>query len=421
MSTAMKRVTRSRILVTAGIAAALALSGCSATAGGDSGGGDGGGSDEILIGFALSQSGNMAPFDVEPGNAALLKIDEINKAGGINGKKIKAIVKDVRSDQATVGTVATELIDQGINLLVTPCDFDLSAQGAINAQTAGIPAVSICAGDPKMADATTLGDFVFTANAGSDVEGATGASWASSKGWKSAYLLQDESIEYTKSAGRYFEAEFKELGGTIAGNDSFPGGDNVDVSSQISRLKALPTAPDFIYVASWNPGGATAIRQIREAGIESPIVGPAALDGQLLLDIVGNADEIYYTPFACYVYCSGQDSATLDEFVTNYTAKYDAPPSTSYALLGYNMMIALANGIEKAPSLDGAALRDSLQDAGPVETPIGSMTYFSPTCHKIIDMPLSVVKVSGGAVTYVEQHTLKSIPNLDDGNACAAS
>src|SRR5690554_1747793 len=111
-----------------------------------------------------------------------------------------------------------------------------------------------------MADATTLGDFVFSANAGSDVEGATGASWAFDHGWKSAYLLQDESIEYTKSADRYFEAKFEGVGGTIVGNDSFTGGDNVDVSSQISRLKGDAASADFIYVASRNPGGATAIR-----------------------------------------------------------------------------------------------------------------------------------------------------------------
>lgn len=412
MMKTMKRGS-ARYLVAVGAVAAVALTGCTAT------GDDGGAADEIVIGMALSQSGNMAPFDVEPGNAALLAIDEINEAGGIDGKQIRAIVKDVRSDQATVGTVATELIAEGIHLLVTPCDFDLSAQGALNAQAASIPAVSICAGDPKMADATTLGDFVFSANAGSDVEGATGASWAYENGWTSAYLLQDESIEYTKSAGRYFEAKFEELGGTIAATDSFPGGDNVDVSSQISRLKGDAASVDFIYVASWNPGGATAIRQIRDAGIETPIVGPAALDGQLLLDIVGNVDEVYYTPFACYEFCSGQDSAELDAFVENYEAKYNAPPSTSYALLGYNMVLGVAAAFDMADSLDGTDVRDALRASGPVETPIGSMTFFSDTCHKIIDMPLSVVKVSGGAVTYVDQHRIDSIPEIGDGNVCA--
>ena len=44
------------------------------------------GGDQLVVGFALSQSGNMAPFDVEPGNAALLRIKEINADGGIDGK-----------------------------------------------------------------------------------------------------------------------------------------------------------------------------------------------------------------------------------------------------------------------------------------------------------------------------------------------
>jgi branched-chain amino acid transport system substrate-binding protein len=409
-----RRFSKTLFLAAAGVVSVLALTSCSASSGNNKT------ADGIVIGFALSQSGNMAPFDAEPGKAALLKIDEINKAGGIDGKHIKTIVKDVRSDAATVGTVVTELISSGVNLVVTPCDFDLSAQGAINAQAASIPAISICAGDPKMADMKTLGDYVFTANAGSDVEGSTGASWAYSKKWTKAYLLQDESIEYTKSAGKYFDAKFKDLGGTVVGTDSFPGGDNVDVSSQITRIKGLSTQPDFIYVASWNPGGATAIRQIREAGITTPIVGPAALDGQLLLDIVGNASDIYYTPFACYGFCTGQDSAGLASFVKNYTAKYKAAPSSSYALLGYNMVIAVAQALKDAKSLDGADVRDALQNGKPVETPIGKMTYFSPTCHKIIDMPLSVVEVANGGVKYVAQHRIDSIPNIKDGNSCAA-
>lgn len=411
-----RRFGKPYLLAATGTVAVLVLASCSTS----SNSSKTAAASDIVIGFALSQSGNMAPFDVEPGKAALLKIDEINAAGGINGRKIKTIVKDVRSDPATVGTVVNELISDGANLVITPCDFDLSAQGATNAQTAKIPAISICAGDPKMADTKTLGNYVFTANAGSDVEGSTGASWAYSQKWSKAYLLQDVSIEYTKSAGRYFAAKFKELGGTVVGQDNFPGGDNVDVSSQISRIKNLATAPDFIYVASWNPGGATAIRQIRAAGITTPIVGPAALDGKLMLDIVGNASDIYYTPFACFGFCTGQNSKTLDAFVKNYTDKYQAAPSSSYALLGYNMMIAIAQALKDTKSLSGPDIRDALQNGTPVETPIGKVTYFSPKCHKIIDMPLTVVKVSDGKVTYVEQYRLDSIPNINDGNSCAA-
>ena len=103
------------ILTAAAAAATVTLMAGCASSGDTSSGSSSAG--EFTIGFALSQSGNMAPFDMEPGNAALLRIKEINTAGGIKGKQIKTIVKDVRSDQGTVGTVATELLSQGIDLL----------------------------------------------------------------------------------------------------------------------------------------------------------------------------------------------------------------------------------------------------------------------------------------------------------------
>lgn len=399
--------------------ALIVTAGCSSSPSGNGGGESG---DEIVIGFALSQSGNMAGFDAEPGAAAKLAVDQINADGGIDGKKIKVIQKDVASSPETVGVVAQEFLQDGVDLIVTPCDFDLSSPALIAAQSASVPAISICAGDPKTADLKTIGDFSFSANAGSDVEGSTGASWAYEQGWKNAYLLQDESIEYTKSAGAYFAGAFEQLGGTIVGKDSFPGGDNIDVSAQIASIKALSQKPDFIYVASWNPAGATAMKQIRAAGIDVPLVGPAALDGQTLLDILGDAGDVYYTAFACYQYCSGADTQEdLDSFVADFTKATGAGPSSSYALLGYNMVLAIQNALTGADLSSGASIRDALQSAGPVDTPIGSMTYFSKTCHKIIDFPMSIVGVDGGKAEFVAQHTAKVIPDLGDGNPCAVS
>lgn len=406
---------RRATLVAAAATLALVAAGCSGDSGGD------GDDDTITVGFALSQSGNMAPFDAEPSRAAMLRVEQINADGGIDGRQIEVLTRDVRSDPDTVGTAATELIAEDIDLLVTPCDFDLSAPGAAVAQGAEIPAVSICAGDPKMADTTTLGDYVFSANTGSDVEGGTGAAWAIDQGWESAYVIQDESIEYTKSAGAYFEATFEDLGGEIIGSDAFPGGDSVNISSQASRIANLADQPDFVYVASWNPGGATAIRQLREGGVDVPIVGPAALDGQVLLDIVGDgASDIYYTAFACYVYCSGSEGDELDEFVSAYETEYGEAPTSSYALLGYNMVTALADVFERTDSFDGADLKSALENSEPIQTPIGDVQYFSDTCHKIIDMPLSVIELSNGAMQLAGQQRVADIPDLGDGNTCAA-
>lgn len=410
---------------TAGLIAFLAIplalvAGCSAVGAAPGSSAASSSKSSFTIGFALSQSGDMAPFDVEPGKAALLRVKQINAEGGINGTKIKTVVDDVRSDPNTVGTVATQLISQGANLLILPCDFDLSAQGAVAAQSAHVPAISICAGDPKMADNKTIGDYVYTGGAGSDVEGAAGADWAIGKGWKTAYLLQDESIEYTKSAGRYFAAEFRAKGGTIIGSGEFPGGANVDISSQIAHIRSLPKQPAFIYDASWNPAAATAIRQLREAGVTTPVIGPAALDGKVLTGIVGSASNIYYTAFACYVYCSGEKSPALASFVTSYVKAYGAAPSSSYALAGYDLISAVADAARHAKSFSGPGLRAALDNSEPITTPIGKVQYFSPTCHKIIDVPLTVIGVSHGSMAFVGQQRVNSIPNLHDGNSCAS-
>lgn len=360
----------------------------------------------------------MAAYDREPAAAALMAIDEINASGGIDGRQIRTIEKDVRSNPETVGIVTQELINEGAQLVVTPADFDLSAPGLAIAQSSAIPAVSIGAADPKISDLKTIGDYSFTANAGSDSEASVGAQWAFDQGWRNAYLLTDQSIEYTKSLGKYFQAKQDQLGGNLIGKDAFQGGDNVDVSAQISAIKRLPQQPDYIYLASWGTGAATAVKQIRNAGIDIPIVAAASLDGKTNLDIMGRANDVYITSFACYEYCTGADLSDLDSFVAAFQEKTGSPPSNSYALLGYNMILAFANALGGVDTASGSAVKSALEDAGPVSTPIGELQYFSPDCHRIIDFPLTIERVGDGAMTFVEQMNASGIPDIGDGNPC---
>lgn len=401
--------------------ASLLLTAC---AGGDTGGGgdaDGGNGDEIVIGLALSQSGNMAPFDVEPGIAFNLAIDQINADGGVDGRTIRVIEKDVASNPETVGLAAQELLDEGMNIFVGPCDFDLSSPGLIAAQSAGIPGISICAGAPETADLTTVGDFSFSGHPGSDTEGVAAAEWALSQGWENAFLLRDTSIEYTKSTGNYFEAAYLEGGGTIVAEESTPGGDTVDISSQVNALSAVQDEIDVVYVASWNPGGATMMKQIRDAGIEVPLIGAAAMDGLALSEILGGSvSDVYITALGCYVFCTGtEDNEALTQFAADFAETTGSDPSTAYATTGYNLALALANALEQTEELDGTSIRDAMRDAPEFDSLIGTMKYFSDTCHKPLDYPMSIVELNAGQFSLVEQVRVASLPDLDDGNSCA--
>ena len=83
---------------------------------------------------------------------------------------------------------------------------------------------------------------------------------------------------------------FTELAGEkgIVGEDSFKNGD-ANINAQISRLKDLKAQPDVLVVTSFPPGGASAVRQLRAAGLTQPILLNDAMDGSSL---VGHCSRI---------------------------------------------------------------------------------------------------------------------------------
>lgn len=407
--------------VCAGMTTAAVVAGLTACGGGDSDNASAGGDDgdgPIKIGFAVADSGPIAGLDTEATNAALLRIEQINAAGGVGGRQLEAVRKNTQSDKALATNTATELVGEGVSAMIVSCDFDYGSPAAIVAQASSIPGISLCASDPKFADTKTIGNLAFSFAPGSDVEAVAMAEWAfGEQGWKRAYILQDQSIEYTKALGRYFEARWKALGGEIAGRDSFPGGDNTDVRAQATKLRGVEGA-DFIYLPSWNPGTAQVVRQLRSAGVDLPIVSSSAADGEILAKTAGKASEVFFPPYGCMAYCSGQQSEGLEEFDAAFAEKYGRQPNSAYALAGYNAVTGIADAIEAAGSSDGAEIGAALENLESIDSPTGPFRPASPTCHKPIGMPLALVELKDGKLEYVQDVTAKKIVSVGDGNNC---
>ncbi len=375
----------------------------------------------IILGFALAKSGLLAPYDLEPGQAAVLRAQEINAHGGVLGRPLKVIWENTQSDKALAATVADDLISKGASLIVATCDFDFGSPAAIEAQRKNLPSISICASDPKFSDKVTIGPDAFSMAPGSDDEAAADAEWAYKvKGWRTAYILQDQSLEYTKALGRYFKARWTQLGGKIVGEDSFPGGENVTVTAQASRIRSLSHRPDFIYLPTWEPGGASAIRGIRSTGISAPILGPSALDpGTLMTQIAGSISNVYFNPYGCYVYCTGQNNPSLMQFAKAYKQKYGRYPSSAYDLDGYAMVTVIAEAMQKARSTQSSALLKAFESLPTLTGPLGTVQFFSSTCHRPIRESLAFVQVQNGKFRYLGNFRPAKIPSIGDGNPCA--
>jgi branched-chain amino acid transport system substrate-binding protein len=156
----------------------------------------------IKIGAALCLTGIQAPLDEPALKGAQVAVDEINKKGGVLGKQLELINLDCKSDPVTTGNVAVQLIDQGAEAIIAPSDFDFGGPASREAQKAGLVGISPAASSPFYGS-KALGDRQFTMSMWNTTMGAAAAQYAQEQGWKTAYVVTDDFIQYTKDLGRW--------------------------------------------------------------------------------------------------------------------------------------------------------------------------------------------------------------------------
>ena len=360
--------------------------------------------EKILIGAAIGISGWIAPYDGPPLNAAKIAIEEINQRGGLLGRQIELIVADTKTDRAQGAKAAADLLDQGAQFLITSCDYDMGGPGALVAQNRGVIVFSPCAGDSKFGP-KGIGELAFTMAAGTGNQAFASAEWAHErKGWRNAYILLDNTNEFHKSSVRDFEEAWNQLpGAKVVGKDIFKN-DDPSIASQITRIRNASVAPDFIFIAAHVPGGPSAMRQIRAAGINTPLLGVGDMDGDYWLGAVPDLSEFY---FSTYNSVFGDDpNPKVNEFTTTYAAKFGGRPGGSFALTGYSVIEAWAKAVEMAGTLDSQKVRAALESFRNEPLLVGA-TSFSSETHIQYNRALVIMQVQGGKMSAVESFTNK--------------
>ena len=363
----------------------------------------------ITIGFAIAESGWLQNYDAAPFKAAVLKIDEINKAGGLLGRPVTYRVIDTKTDRERSASAGAELVRAGVKLLVVSCDYDFGAPAALAAQKAKIISMSLCAADPKMG-AQGVGEYAFTANSAAQSEGIAIAEYAQKKlGLKSTYVLEDTAIEYTKSGCAGFRAAWVKGEGkdSLLGNDVFKN-DDPSIAAQITRLNSLSKKPDSIFVCSFTPGGASAIRQLRAAGINVPILGTTAMIDNYWLNAVPNLKD-FYVPAFMSLY--GDDPRpAMRTFVDNFKTRWGQPPVSSYSVLGYSLIEQWAYAVTKANATDSDKVLAVMNSFDNQPFLVGPTSY-RKDLHIQVNRPWLIMKVSNGSFHAVELYKNQLTPD----------
>ncbi|MEO1688821.1 MAG: ABC transporter substrate-binding protein [Pseudomonadota bacterium] len=366
--------------------------------------------DEVVVGFAASYSGWMQAYSQPSTNAALIAIDDINAAGGLLGKQLKPVFADAKTDRAESAKAGQQVIADGAVMLAVDCDYDFGAPAALAAQNAGLVSIFLCA-ESVLAGIQGVGPYSFSSSVLATVQGATLAEWgAKEKGWKTAYILLDTTIEYNKGICYGFDWMWREkLGLEILGHDVYQN-DDASLAAQITRIRNLPEEPDFIINCSFVPGGASALRQIRAAGIESALGGGSSMSGTYWLDSVPDLSG-HYVPEQASIY--GDDPRpAVQEFIEKYEARFGEKPNSQYTFPGYLVIEMWARAVERAGTFDTEAVVAEMRKFDEEPFLIGTRT-FSAELHHQNRAPYLVVETTNGQPAVAASHTISEPVPMD--------
>jgi branched-chain amino acid transport system substrate-binding protein len=365
--------------------------------------------DDVKIGFATAMSGIFQPYDEEGVGMAEVFINDINAKGGVLGKKIAAIKVDTKSDRVQGAQAGAEVVAAGAKLVVVTCDYDFGSPAAVQAQKAGIASVSLCAGDPKMGP-VGVGSYAFSAGIAAPAEGFTHAQWAYNKrGFRNAYILLDDLIQYDKSVCSGFEWEWTKLGGKIVGKDTFKNPDPT-IAAQTTRMADVNRSSkiDAMMLCTFLPGGATAIKQIRAAGIDAPIMSGQSMAGTFWIGSVPNLSNFYSDTVG-----AGADDPrnSIKELTTKFEKLHGKPLTQLGSFSIYAWLELWTRAVEKAGTFDADKVVAIMNNYKDEPTSVQPYT-FTPKVHIQAKTSLLVTGITNGKLTVADQITLpEAVPD----------
>ena len=325
--------------------------------------------DTIKVGANFELTGNVANY----GNATIeglqLAIDEANEAGGINGKKIELVSVDDKSEAAESINAATKLIsDDDVKVIVGPATTGLVLAETQTATDAKVPIIAPCATSPEATvENGKVKPYVFRSCFIDPQQGEVMATFAAKDlKAKTAVIYVDNSSDYSKNLGKVFKEKFEAAGGKVVMEEAFLQKDQ-DFKATLTKLKTANA--DVMFVPAYYEEVGKIVKQAREMGINSAILGTDGWDDTKVVDIAG-ADALNNTFFSTHY---SEKDAEVQGFIEAYKKKYNHAPNV-FAALGYDAGKMLVDALKRAGSSDTEKIREALEATKDLKVGTGTIS-----------------------------------------------
>lgn len=287
--------------------------------------------------------------------AAELAVQEINAAGGIQGRSLELVARDDFGEPDSAVAAAYALSESGVVAVIGHVwsGTTLAAAPIYNGASQPVAQISPSSSSP---DVTHAGPYTFRVCPSDLAHGAALARYAREhlKLERGAILYLND--EYGRGIRRTFMAEFMARGGDITESDPYLGG-TPDLSAYLNRI-ALKKQSEFVLVAGNRSEAEEALREARARKLTLPFLGGDGLEG------IEEAGALAEGTFVSAAYMAGFDTPKNRQFTLSYRLKYpEVPPPNQPAAATYDIVYLLRDVIS-AVGTSRKAIRDRIAAVG---------------------------------------------------------
>ena len=274
--------------------------------------------------------------------------------------QVQLVYADNGSSTDKAPTAASQLVSEGVALVLGSYGSGVSIAAGPTFGNAGIPAIGVTCTNPNV---TAGNDYYFRICFLDPFQGTVLANFAKDKfGATTAYCLGEAGNEYDQGLIAFFKTAFEAAGGTVI-TDSFPT-NNSDFNSYLNKAK--DQGADVIFTPVSIAYATQIITQAASLGLDIPFVGSDTLDDNMVLEAAKGTDiQLYVSTF----YQEG-GNPTFDEGVKNYIntasgaleANGGNDTVAAVTAMGYDAYYVALEAIKAADSVDPAAIKAALWD-----------------------------------------------------------
>ncbi len=339
----------------------------------------------IKIGFGAPTTGDQAYAGQSFANGAIMRVDEINAAGGVLGRKLQLDLLDDQADPKQGTVVAQRFADDpAVMIVIAHYNSGVTIPTMPIYNKARLAQLTVSS-NPSIVQQGF--DTVFRIGPNDNTQGGVAAKYAAQTlNLKKVVVIHDKQA-FGQGVAEEFAKQFKGFGGTVTSINGITHG-ATDFSAVVTKIKS--ENPDSIYFGGTEVDGGLLLKQIRAQGMKQPFFSDDGLYDPGFIKTAGSdIAEGSYITFELPPYDS---TPALKDFATKYKAKFGQDPG-GWSGRGYDAVNIAVAGIKAAGKADRNAIVTALHSTT-LDTMYGPVAWESN--GELKNAPVYMFQVKNG-------------------------